>query len=142
MIDVRFSVIFLPMIFMESEGDEIKSKQASKRDRTLRILKFKADLKISNLIISIFKADLLLCNVRSIFKIVRTLKCKQNIYVTTHFSFKYNFAPYTRNPFFQEIAFCYQNCSELLWEKFVLVIWKNFRNSRLKAENLQIFLDH
>ena len=33
----RFSVIFLPMIrlFMEGEGDEIKSKQASKRDRTL-----------------------------------------------------------------------------------------------------------
>ena len=33
----RFSVIFPPMIliFMESEGDEIKSKQASKKDRTL-----------------------------------------------------------------------------------------------------------
>ena len=35
----RFSVTFLPMIwiFMESEGDKIKSKQASKRDRTLPI---------------------------------------------------------------------------------------------------------
>jgi hypothetical protein len=34
----RFSVIFPPMIriFMADEGDEIKSKQASKRDRTLR----------------------------------------------------------------------------------------------------------
>ena len=34
----RFSVIFLPMIwiFMESEEPEIKSKQAYKRDRTLR----------------------------------------------------------------------------------------------------------
>ena len=33
----RFSVIFPPMvwIFMEGEGDEIKSKQASKRGRTL-----------------------------------------------------------------------------------------------------------
>ena len=33
----RFSVIFPPMIwiFMEGEGDEIKSKQTSKRDRTL-----------------------------------------------------------------------------------------------------------
>ena len=33
----RFSVIFPHMIwiFMESEGDEIKSKQASKKDRTL-----------------------------------------------------------------------------------------------------------
>ena len=33
----RFSVIFPPMtwIFMEGEGDEIKLKQASKRDRTL-----------------------------------------------------------------------------------------------------------
>ena len=34
----RFSVTFLPMIwiFMESEEPEIKSKQASKRDRTLK----------------------------------------------------------------------------------------------------------
>ena len=34
----RFSVIFPPMIliFMESEGDEIQSKQASIRDRSLR----------------------------------------------------------------------------------------------------------
>ena len=33
----RFSVIFQPMIsiFMEGEGDEIKSKQPSKRDGTL-----------------------------------------------------------------------------------------------------------
>jgi hypothetical protein len=33
----RFLVIFSPMIgiFMEGEGDEIKSKQASKRDMTL-----------------------------------------------------------------------------------------------------------
>ena len=31
----RFSVIFPPMIFMRSEEPEIKSKQASKRDRTL-----------------------------------------------------------------------------------------------------------
>jgi hypothetical protein len=33
----RFSVIFLPMIwiFMEGKGDKIKSKQASTRDRTL-----------------------------------------------------------------------------------------------------------
>jgi hypothetical protein len=34
------------------------------------------------------------------------------------------------------------NCSDLLWEKIVLVIEKNFWNSRLKAENLQIFWDH
>ena len=38
-----------------------------------------------------------------------------------------------------ELVFCYQNCSDLLWEKNVLVIEKNFWNSRLKAENLQIF---
>ena len=29
-------------------------------------------------------------------------------------------------------VFCYQNCSDLLWEKIVLVIKKNFWNSRLK----------
>ena len=35
-----------------------------------------------------------------------------------------------------EMVFCYQNCSDLLWEKIVLVIEKNFWNLRLKAENL------
>ena len=35
-----------------------------------------------------------------------------------------------------------ENCSDLLWEKIVLVIEKNFWNSRLKAENLQNFWDH
>ena len=34
-------------------------------------------------------------------------------------------------------VFCYQNCSDLLWEKIVLVIEKNFWNSRQKAKNLQ-----
>ena len=37
---------------------------------------------------------------------------------------------------------CYQNCSDLLWEKNVLVIEKIFRNSRLKVKNLQNFWDH
>ena len=40
------------------------------------------------------------------------------------------------------MVFCYQNCSDLLWEKIVLVIEKNFWNSRLKAENFQKFWDH
>ena len=34
---------------------------------------------------------------------------------------------------------CYQNCSDLLWEKSVLVIEKNVWNSRLKAKNLPNF---
>ena len=34
------------------------------------------------------------------------------------------------------MVFCYQNCSDILWEKVVLVIEKNFWDSRLKAENL------
>ena len=41
-----------------------------------------------------------------------------------------------------KMVFCYQNCSDLLWEKIVLVIQKRFWNSRLKAENLQKFRDH
>ena len=41
-----------------------------------------------------------------------------------------------------KMVFCYQNCSDLLWEKIVLVIEKNFWNSRLKAENFQNFWDH
>ena len=40
------------------------------------------------------------------------------------------------------LVFCYQNCSDLLWEKMVLVIEKNFWNSRLKVENLQNVWDH
>ena len=40
------------------------------------------------------------------------------------------------------MVFCYQNCSDLLWEKIVLVIEKNFWISRLKAENLQKFWNH
>ena len=38
--------------------------------------------------------------------------------------------------------FSKKNCSDLLWEKIVLVIEKNFWNLRLKAENLQKFWDH
>ena len=37
---------------------------------------------------------------------------------------------------------CYHNCSDLVWEKNILTIEKNFRNSRLKAENFQNFWDH
>ena len=40
------------------------------------------------------------------------------------------------------MVFCYQNCSDLLWEKIALVIEKNFWNLRLKAENFQNFLYH
>ena len=35
------------------------------------------------------------------------------------------------------MVFCNQNCSDLLWEKIVLVIEKNFWNSRLKAKILR-----
>ena len=37
------------------------------------------------------------------------------------------------------MVFYYQNCPDLLWEKIVLVIEKNFWNLRLKAENLKFF---
>ena len=40
-----------------------------------------------------------------------------------------------------EMVFCYQNCSDLLWEKIVWVIEKNFWNLKLKAENFQKFWD-
>ena len=48
----------------------------------------------------------------------------------------------TRENLNWEMVFCYQNCSDLLWEKVVLLIEKNFWNSRLKAENLQNFWEH
>ena len=41
-----------------------------------------------------------------------------------------------------EMVFCYQNCSDLLWEKIVLEIEKKFWNSKLKAENLKFLWDH
>ena len=43
---------------------------------------------------------------------------------------------------FGTIVFCFQNCSDLLLEKIVLLIEKIFWNSRPKAENLQNFWDY
>ena len=43
---------------------------------------------------------------------------------------------------YEDLVFCYQNCTDLLWEKIVLVIEKKFWHSRLKAENLKFFWDH
>ena len=40
------------------------------------------------------------------------------------------------------LVFCYQNCSKLLWEKIVPVIKKKFWNLTLKAEYLQNVWDH
>ena len=37
------------------------------------------------------------------------------------------------------LVFCYQNCSDLLWQKIVLEIEKNFWNSRLKPRICKIF---
>ena len=37
------------------------------------------------------------------------------------------------------MVFCYQNCSDLLWEKIVLVIEKNFWNSRLNLFMITYF---
>ena len=39
----------------------------------------------------------------------------------------------------KSLLFCYQNCSDQLWEEIVLVFEKNYWNSRLKPENLQNF---
>ena len=41
----------------------------------------------------------------------------------------------------RETVFCFQNCSNLLKEKKILVIKKNFINFRLQAQNLQKFWD-
>ena len=39
--------------------------------------------------------------------------------------------------FYQQIVFCYQNCSDLLFDFFFLLIENVLWNSRLKAENLK-----
>ena len=49
---------------------------------------------------------------------------------------------FVEQDFKNKMVFCYQNCSDLLWEKKILVIEKNFWNSRLKAKNLKKFWDH
>ena len=48
----------------------------------------------------------------------------------------------TRGTKFGTIVFCFQNCSDLLLEKNVLLIKKIFWNLKLKAENMQNFWDH
>ena len=40
------------------------------------------------------------------------------------------------------MAFCYENCSNLLWEKNVKIIKKNIYKSKAEGENVQKFWDH
>ena len=54
----------------------------------------------------------------------------------------YNRTSTYKGELFSDLVFYYQNCSDLLWEKIVLVIKRNFWNSRLKVENFQTFWDH
>ena len=42
----------------------------------------------------------------------------------------------------KEMVFCYQNCSDLMWEKIALVIEKNFSSLRLNAKDLENFWNH
>ena len=42
----------------------------------------------------------------------------------------------------RKMVFCHQNCSDLPWEKTVLVIEKNFLNSQPSASNFKRFWDH
>ena len=37
----------------------------------------------------------------------------------------------------EKLVFCFQNCFDLLREKIVLAMEKNFRNSRMKAKLLR-----
>ena len=65
------------------------------------------------------------------------------ILLTWHEIKSYNLGHFVEeNLTLRKLIFCYQNCSDLLWEKNVLVIEKNFWNSMLKAKNFQIFWDH
>ena len=50
---------------------------------------------------------------------------------------EYHFSRSKKTQFQFKMVFCYQNCSDLLWEKIAWVIEKNLWNLRLKAENLQ-----
>ena len=53
-----------------------------------------------------------------------------------------HFEPLWSNRICFRNGICVKNCSNLTWEKNVLVIEKTFWNLRLKAENLQKFWDH
>ena len=45
-------------------------------------------------------------------------------------------------PSIKEMVFCYQNCSDLLWEKIVLVISKFLQILGLQPRISKVFLDH
>ena len=69
--------------------------------------------------------------------------CTKLIFTKYHYfeSFWWVLPPYQRRvnvypSTLWKVVFCFQNCSDMLWEKIVLVIeiQKNFWNSRLKAE--------
>ena len=75
--------------------------------------------------------------------LINLVKIITSIFLTCscRFLFKYQYFLFSNCHFNCSMVFCYQNCSDLLWEKIVLVIEKNFWNSRLKAENFQSFWD-
>ena len=78
-------------------------------------------------------------------KFVRLSKLGEQILSTIlllQFEWSFSKLYLLQNVNIENMLFCYQNCSHLLWEKNVLVIKKNFWNSRLKAKNLQKFWDH
>ena len=47
-----------------------------------------------------------------------------------------------KNVLKKDLVFCFQNCSDPLWEKIVLVSENNFWYLRVNAEKLQILWDH
>ena len=75
------------------------------------------------------------------YRIFRKLICVLFVFMYVSLKIFSNLSK-TFRYFKETMVFCYQNCSDLLWEKIVLVIEKNFWNSRLKAENFQNFWDH
>ena len=50
-----------------------------------------------------------------------------------HIQWHWKVSILARRPESKAMVFCYQNCSDLLWEKIVPVIEKNYWNSRLKV---------
>ena len=76
-----------------------------------------------------------------IYLSIHLAKREKAFTTTTYFKKIHSLPTTNKSIYWPEMVFCYQNCSDLLWDKIVLVIEKNFWNFA-KAKHLQNFWDH
>ena len=128
----RFSVIFPPMIWIFKWGARDQIKKASKKDRNLPLTIFSVCLEESG-----FESQISLLNPPENFsgKLKVPGRESKEVVITevwggANQGFGSCFSSRKKKVQFEfkvlAMVFCYQNCSDLLWEKIVLLIKKNF----------------